>query len=140
MDQKQVNVDALFRVLMILWFAMLMSLMMFLLVIRFSQVKAVHNPGMSLMLNSIGVVPLAISFLLKAKLLDKSVAAQRPDLVQSAYVVSFALCEMSALLGLIDHFLTGSGYYYLGFAFAGLGMLLHFPQKKHLLAASNREF
>jgi hypothetical protein len=140
MDQKQVNVDALFRVLMILWFAMLMSLLMFLLVIRFSQVKIVNNPGMSLMLNSIGVVPLAISFLLKVKLLDKSVAAQRPDLVQSAYVVSFAFCEISALLGLIDHFVTGSGYYYLGFAFAGLGMLLHFPQKKHLLAASNREF
>jgi hypothetical protein len=60
--------------------------------------------------------------------------------VQVAYVVAFAFCEASALLGLVDHYLTGSNYYRLGFALGLLGIILHFPRKNYLLAASNMEF
>ena len=59
------------------------------------------------------------------------------DLVQSAYVLSFALCETSALFGLADHFTTGSGYHYVAFAIAGLGLLLHFPLRQNLVNASS---
>lgn len=140
MNQEPANIDIRFRTILTLWFAISMSVMFFLVVVRFSPVAPVNNPILSLLLNSLGVGPLAVSFLVKMTLLNKSVATQRPELVQSAYVLSFALCEMAALMGLVDHFLTGSSYYYLGFGLAGVGMLLHFPQKKHLQAASYKKF
>lgn len=128
------------RTLLILWFSMFMSVFLFLVFIRFSPVDAVENRTLTMTLNSIGLVPVALSFLLKQRMLDKSVETQQPALVQSAYVLSFALCEVSALLGLLDHFLTGSGYYYVGFAIGGLGLLLHFPQKKYVEAAMFKQF
>jgi hypothetical protein len=114
-----------------------MSVLMFLVTIYMTPVLAVANPTLTLTLNSLGAVPVALSFLLKQRLLDKSVETQRLELVQPAYLLSFALCEISALMGLMDHFLTGSKYYYVGFAIASLGLLLHFPQRRHLVNASS---
>ena len=80
-----------------------------------------------------------ISFLIKQILLAKAVRP-RSKLSRSrvAYIVSFALCEVSGLLALLDYRLTGSNYYYVGFAIGGIGLLLHFPRKQHLLDASSR--
>ena len=45
-------------------------------------------------------------------------------------------CRAAALCGLLDHFLTESNYYYFSFAMGVLGMLLHFPKKGHVRAAT----
>ena len=136
-DANQPDIAARYRTLLILWFAICTSVLMFSALAHFSPVGAAENQLLTLALNSIGIMPVALSFLLKQRILAKSVATQRLDLVQSAYVLSFALCESSALLGLMDHFTTGSKHYYFGFATAGLGLLLHFPQKRHLVNASS---
>lgn len=139
-DPNQISVDMRYRNLLILWFAMCMSVVMFMVLIQVSPRGAVENRTLTIALNTLGIVPVALSFLLKQRMLNKSVETQQPALVQSAYVLSFALCEVSALFALVDHFVTGSAYYYIGFAVAVLGLLLHFPQKKHLLAAARKEF
>jgi hypothetical protein len=136
-DAGQPDIDARYRTLLILWFAICMSVLMFLALIHFLPVVTVENQKLALVLNSLGVVPVALSFLLKQRALAKSVETQRLDLVQSSYMLSFALCESSALLGVLDHFMTGSKYYYLAFAISGLGILLHFPQKRNLVNASS---
>ena len=136
-DPDQPDIDALYRTLLILWFAICMSVLMFLVVIYFSPVVAAENRNLTLALNTVGIVPVALSFLLKRRGLAKSVETQRLDLVQSAYIVAFALCESSALFGLLNHFTTGSRYYYFAFAIAGLGLVLHFPQKQNLVNASS---
>lgn len=136
-DTSQPDIAARYRTLLILWFAICMSVLMFLALSRLTPVTAAENPVLTLALNSLGIVPVGLSFLLKQRTLAKSVATQRLDLVQSAYVLSFALCESSALLGLMDHFITGSKYYYFAFALAGVGLLLHFPQKQNLVNASS---
>ena len=133
----QPDIDARYRTLLILWFAICTSVLMFLALTRLASVAAVENRNLTLALNSLGLLPVALSFLLKQKALVKSVATQRLDLVQSAYVLSFALCESSALLGLVDHFTTGSRYSYFAFVIAGIGLLLHFPQKQNLVNASS---
>jgi|SRR5580765_7413646 len=140
MDSNQPNIDARYRTLLILWGAICMSIFTFLIMVQFVPKPATGNAMLSLALNCAGVVPLGLSFLVKQRILDQAVAQQKLDQVQAAYVVAFALCEAAALLGLADHFITGSRYYYLGFTFGGLGMLLHFPRKRHLLAASSQEF
>lgn len=136
-DTTQPDIDARYRTLLILWFAICMSVLMFLVVIYLSPVVVAGNRNLTLALNSVGMVPVALSFLIKQKALAKSVETQRLDLVQSAYIVAFALCESSALFGLINHFTTGSRYYYFAFAIAGLGLVLHFPQKQDLMNASS---
>ncbi len=140
-DPVQTNLDARYRRLLILWFAMPMSvLLLYLLFVQLATAEVNPNPKLSLVLNTLGLVPVAFSFLFKQKILDRSVEEQRVDLVQVAYVVSFAFCEVPALLGLVDHLMTGSKYYIVGFSIAGLGILLHFPLKKNLIAASYKQF
>ena len=129
-----------YRTIFVLWFAIAMSVMMFLVLAQFTPTKESGDLKMSLILNSLGIVPLGISFLLKQRFLEQAATKQKLDLVQIAYVLAFALSEMAALLGLMDHFLNGAHYYYLGFLLAGLGLLLHFPRKQHLLDATERRF
>jgi len=117
-----------------------MSVLMYLIFVQLTTVEVNPNLKLSLALNTLGLVPVALSFLIKQKMLDRSVEEQRLDLVQFGYVISLALSEVPALLGLMDHFLTGSKYYIVGFSVAGLGMLLHFPLKKNLIAASYKQF
>ena len=150
-DSNQPNIEMRYRTLFILWFAICMSVLLLLVLVQFTPVKINLQPStcsdclssslrLSLVLNSLAIVPLGISFLIKQRILGQARALQRIDMVQSAYVVAFALCEASALLGLLDHFINGSPLYYVGFIFAGLGMLLHFPRKQHLLDASQKQF
>src|SRR6266699_3739704 len=139
-DLNQTNLDVRYRTLLILWFALTMSVLMYLLFVQMTTVEIKSNQKLSLALNTLGLVPVALSFLIKQKILDRSVGEQRLELVQVAYVISFAFCEVPALLGLVDHFVTGSKYYGVGFSVAALGMLLHFPLKKNLIAASYKQF
>jgi len=69
-----------------------------------------------------------------------AIDSQRVEQIHTAYIISWALCEVAGLLGLLDNRMTGSRYYWVGFAVAGLGMLCHFPRKQHLLDASQGKF
>lgn len=139
-DPNQPTIEMRYRTILILWFAIVMSVLMFLVLVQFTPTRESGDLKVSLMLNSAGIVPLGISFLIKQILLQQAVTKQRLDLVQVAYVLAFALCEMAALFGLVDHFLSGSRYYFVGFILAALGLLLHFPRKQHLLDASPQQF
>ena len=127
------------RVLFILWGALCMSVFLLFVMGQFAAPRVEGSRQLSLILNCIAIVPVGLSFLLKSRMLDQAVAQQKLDLVQSAYIIAWALSEMAALLGLMDRFLNGPRYYYLGFMFAALGLLLHFPRKQHLLDASQRQ-
>ena len=136
-ETDQADINTQYRTIRVLWFAICLPILFFLAIIYMSPVAVAENRQLSLVLNGIGVIPVAMSFLLKQKLLAKSIETQRLDLVQKAYVLSFALCESSALFGLTDHSITGSKFYYFSFAIAGLGLFLHFPQKQNLVNASS---
>jgi hypothetical protein len=57
-------------------------------------------------------------------------------LVQPAMVVACAMCEVSALLGVMERFVIGSGEHFLLFLIAAVGIALHFPRRDQLLAAT----
>lgn len=135
------NIETRHRTLLILWLATFMSTVVFLVFVLFMPSGAnPPQPTLGIILNCVGILPVAISFPLKQQVLAQSTAEQRIDRVQVAYVLAFALCEASALLAVVAHFVAGLDFYYLGFVFAGVGQLCHFPQKRHLLAASGQEF
>jgi hypothetical protein len=140
LDPNHLTIEMRHRTIFILWFGIVMSVVMLLILAGFIRTSETGDLQLSLILNGVGIVPLGMSFLLKQRILAQAVTQQRLELVQVAYVLAFALCEMAALLGMVDHFLNGSRYYYIGFLFAGLGLLLHFPRKQHLLDASQQQF
>ena len=138
-DPGPANIDERYRTLLVLWFAICMSLVGYLAFIHFLPVKPAVNQKLTLMLNTLGLIPVAISFLVKQVLLAKAAETQRIEQVQMAYIISFALCEIPGLVALVDYCLSGSSYYYVGLAIGGLGLLLHFPRRQHLLDASPRQ-
>ena len=80
------------------------------------------------------------SFLVKQGLVGKAIDRQDPRSLQPAYVVAWAVRDscvtqiIGALRGLIATLLNAA------FVIAGGGMLLHFPQRRHVLAAFGQEF
>lgn len=140
-DQPGPGVELRHRNILIIWAAILMTIPMYFLVIWMSPVPTdPEKSTLMLMLSGLSIVPVAISFLVKRKLLAKSAELQKLELVQQAYVVAFALCEIAVLLGLLIHFLAGSPYYFAAIAIGALGILLHFPRKQHLLDATFKRF
>ena len=135
-DPGPASIEERHRTLFILWFAMCMSLIMYLVFIYLAPVEPAANRKLTLLLNTVGLIPVAASFLIKQILLEKAVTVQQVQQVHSAYIVSFAMCEVSGLLALLDYRITGSKYYYVGFAIGEIGLLLHFPRKQHLVDAS----
>lgn len=125
----------------ILWFALLMSIGCYFLVSYFAP-GVVNEPGdapsrlLVAAITAAGVVPVVISFVVKRKLLQRSVEKQDIGLVQQGLIIACALCEASALLGLVTHFVIGNREYYLLFLVAAAGIALHFPRREQLLAAS----
>ncbi|HVG34823.1 MAG TPA: hypothetical protein VM911_17265 [Pyrinomonadaceae bacterium] len=136
---KQANVDARFTTMLIIWFAMLMSVGTFFVIAQLVERQAnAEGDGSTLVwiLLAVGIMTLLASFLIKRKLLAQSVKEQRVDLVQSAMIVALALCESTSLFGLLAYFATGTRYYYIFFIIGVIGSLLHMPRRDQLLAAS----
>jgi hypothetical protein len=89
-----------------------------------------------IVLAAVGALILVLSFAVKRKILERSVEKQDVMLVQQALVVAWAMCEASALLGVVERFVIGSGDHYLLFLIAAVGIALHVPRRNQLLSAT----
>jgi len=144
MDQStQTGLDARYRTMQILWFALLMNigiLFVFSLLMGpeiSNDRDVVPNVLLTVVLTALGTFFVVVSFAVKRKLLKRSVEKQDVQLVQKALVIACAMCEGSALLGLVERFLGANReYYYLLFLIAAIGTALHFPRREHLVAAT----
>ncbi len=137
-NQMQKRIELRLRTMRILWFALLMSVVIYyvftLIVTRTSDAQP--NSTLFLVLVGIASSTTLFSFLIKSKLIDRAVELQQAARVQQAYIVAMALCEVAALLGVLDYFATGDRYYYVLFIIGVCGQLLHFPQRDHVISAS----
>jgi len=100
--------------------------------------ETASNYMLSLVLLVVGILTMLFSFPVKSRLITYAVEQQRVQLVQQAYILALALCEVPALLGLLDFFATGHRHYYVLFLVAALGQLLHFPRREHVVNASSK--
>jgi hypothetical protein len=137
----ETNLNARYQTLLILWFALLMSIGMFFLVTLFGAPEMGNPPNSNnsvavIVLTSLGAFLVILSFVVKRKLLERSVEKQDVNLVQQALVVACAMCEASALLGLIERFSLRVSASYLLFVIAAAGTALHFPKRGQLDAAT----
>lgn len=122
----------------VIWIAMFMSIGLYyaltLFVVR--PEDAEPNRTMFLVLVAIALSTTFISFPIKNKLINRAIEQQHVPLVQQGYTVAWALSEVPAILGLLDFFLTGNGYFYVLFLISVLAQLLHFPRREHVINAS----
>ena len=136
------NLDKRYQTLVILWFALLLSIGVYFLVsvlVAPDISKVPGGPMRSLLifaLTALGTFLVIMSFAVKNKLLERSVEAQDVRLVQKALIVACVMCEVSAFLGLVERFVIGNREYYLLFLLAAAGTALHFPRRIQLEAAS----
>ena len=122
----------------ILWIGMVLSICAYFMFTLFKgrSEGITPNSSLSLMLVSVGLITTLISFPIKNKLLTRAVEQQQAQLVQQGYIVTWAVTEVAALLGMLDFFLTGHRHYYILFIIAACGLLLHFPRREHVINAS----
>ncbi|MDQ3474364.1 MAG: hypothetical protein M3447_11570 [Acidobacteriota bacterium] len=135
------DIDTRYRSMVILWIAQVMSVVMFFVVTQFVEVPEdrPENNILSFVFAGVGTFCAIISFAVRAKLLRKSVEQQDLALVQTANITGRALCEVPAILGVIERFLLPGREYLLLLLIGAVAMLLHYPRRSDLLAASYKD-
>ena len=128
------KIEVRLRTLRILWLALFLSVGMYYVFTLFAERSPDLRPNnmLSLALMGAGVSMILVSFFVKIKLLARAIDQQQVLLVQQAYIVALALCEVPALLGIIEFFTTTNPNYYLLMIVAAIGQLLHFPRREHV--------
>jgi hypothetical protein len=140
-EQSQQQLDAKYRVLVILWAALSFSVVLYLIlsfVIPGPDSESAQSQVVTFALTAVGAFLAIMSFAIKQRFFAQAEAKQAPGMVQTGLIIALALCEAAALLGLVDHFATGNRYYFVLFVVAIIGMLLHFPRRDQLGVASYR--
>ena len=132
------KIELRLRTMRILWLALLLSIVMYYVytMVVGRPENAAPNDNIFLVSVAVGVVTIILSFLIKNKAVANAATQQKVELVQPGYIVAWALCEVSALLGMLVFFATSNRYYYGLFILGALGQLVHFPRREHLLNAS----
>lgn len=136
------NIDARYRTMLTLWIALFMSIGIYFAVSVFLAPQ-ISNPSeipptmvFTVVLTSLGTLFVLLSFVVKRRILQRSVERQEVALVQQALIIAGGMCEVSAVLGLVERFLFHTPSYYLLFLIAAIGIALHFPRRDQLLSAT----
>src|SRR5688572_5205960 len=149
MSSAKPNLIAQYQTLIVLWAALLMSQLVFLLIVFLTK-KELFNFNLSqpitgqsgAMILGFAVTALTcffFSFAFKKRFNERAVEQQDPKLVQSGIIIAIALCEASSLIGLTLAFAFDYQYFFLWFALGIIGVLLHFPRLNDLLAAGYKK-
>ena len=92
-----------------------------------------------IVLFALGLTTVVASFLVKQAFANRAVREQSTAVLQTGFILSVVLCETAALLGLVGLFADGNPASYLLFVVAAAGMVLHFPRREDVVAASGGE-
>ena len=121
-----------------LWIAMLLSVGAYYLfaLLKGRPENAVPNAMLSLIFVCVALSTTLISVFIKKTLVARAIEQQQVQLVQQAYIVAWAMCEVAALLGMLDFFVNSHQHFYILFIIAALGLLLQYPRREHVINAS----
>lgn len=140
------EIDQKYRTLAILWLILLFSQLLFVVVIYsakgeifstdLSQPLLGENPPIIIGAAFLALTNFVISFIMRKKAIERGIAEQKPEYVQTALILGSAFCEAISIIGLILAFAFNYQYFYLWLIVGFLGIFLHFPRRKHLYDAS----
>ena len=142
------DIDQKYRTLGILWLILLFSQLLFVVVIYsakrevftadVSQSLLGEDPPIVLGAAFLALTNFAISFIMRKKAIERGIAEQKPEYVQTALILGSAFCEVISIIGLILAIAFGYQYFYLWLIVGFIGIFLHFPRRKHLYDARIR--
>jgi Tfp pilus assembly protein PilN len=139
-QNASVEVNALYRVLLMMWFAFLLTVVVYFVLTLFIQRSPVDDRdprGMiTLTLAAVSVLIVIVSLIIKQKILVQAAEKRSLKVAQTAHVIAMALCEIAAILGVGLYIVIGARYYYLLIIISALGLILHRPRRESLLNVS----
>ena len=137
-NNPQANIELRIRTMRMVWISLFFSLggLVVLTILQKRSEDITPNPTLSLILLLAGASTTLISFLIRSRLLSRAVDQQQVTLAQQAYIVGWAINEVTAMLGVIDFFVTGHRHYYILLIISALGLLLQFPRREPVVNAA----
>lgn len=146
---QNTNAEQSYKTLRIIWAALLFSQFMFVVVIWFAKPELFKFDFTQPLLGDNAVIvglfamlsfsDIVISLILRKKTLERSVAEQSIPLVQTAMIIGCALSEAISLFGVMLAFAFNYQYFFLFSILGVIGILLHFPRRSDVHAASYRQ-
>jgi hypothetical protein len=146
MDEQRPSSEAIFTNMLVIWFGLFTSQLMFLAVIYFGAPELFNldlsrpflgeNGIFVLLFAFLSFVLLGASLFVKSKFTGRGIAEQKPALLQNAMLIGCGMCEMISLFGIILAFGYSYSYFFFYIAFAMAGMMLHFPSRSKVNDAS----
>jgi F0F1-type ATP synthase membrane subunit c/vacuolar-type H+-ATPase subunit K len=148
-DGKPIKVQ--YQTLVVIWFALLMSQVIFFLLIWFIKPDLVSKRYLSAtsLREVLGSQPLItivfagsalVFFLLSQAIarqhMRRAVRDRDASCIQTGLVIGGALSEIASILGVILALLFNYPYFYLWIALGALGILMNFPRRSNLDAAT----
>jgi hypothetical protein len=139
----ELDLNKRYQTMLTLWFALIMSVVMYFVFLQIAAPDIPNEPanppsfGLIVAITVAGAIFVLASFVVKRKLLNRSIETQDAFMVQKAMLLACAMCEVSALLGILERFVVaGNRAYYALFVLAFAGDIFHFPKRSQLEAAS----
>ena len=144
------TIEQQYRILKLIWFVLLFSQTMFLLVIflskpdifRFDFSKPLlggENSVLVIAFAVLAITNLTISFVLEKRCISQAIEQQDGQYVRLGLILGCAFCESISLLGMVLAFAFLYQYFFLWFALGFLGIVLHFPKLDNLIAANHKK-
>lgn len=145
--QSSGGVAAIHQTLIILWVALVVSQLLFLMVVYFAKPEVFtlsRGPAdtdslpVIILLAAAALMAVGISFVIRSRTSKMSEAEQKPEILQSGLITALALCEASSLLGVFAAFAFNYSYFYFWIFVGVVAAILHFPRFSEVLAATYR--
>ena len=146
MENQNPNVETQYRTMTVLWLALLNAQLMLPVVLFFAKREIFNfdfakpplgeNPAIIIAFAVLGIAAFLSSFVLRKRLVRKAISERKTSLVQTALIIACALCEATTLFGFVSAFAFNYQFFIFWFAFVILGVILHFPKRDDLIAAS----
>jgi hypothetical protein len=143
------NVGQSYKTLVIIWFALLVSQILFLVVIFFAKPEVYkfdfskpllgENPALIILFTVLAITNFALSFIMKQRSFQQAVEKQEIAYVQTGLILACAFCEAISLLGMVLAFAFSYQYFFAWFALGILGIILHFPRRDNVVSASYKK-
>lgn len=148
MRNGKINPEQAYTTLVIIWFALLVSQGLFVLVIFFARPELFrfdftqpllgNNAVVIGVLSLISLSSLVTSFVLRRRFLAQAIDEQKVELLQTALIAGCSACEVVSFIGILLAFLFSYQYFFF-FSILGIaGTALHFPLRDNVHAASFR--
>jgi len=106
-QSTQESIDSQYRIMLVLWFGFLSSIAMYLLVsLALFRLEGIENRMLNIFFSAGSAFLVVVSFAVKKSFLSRAEEKQEVGLVKTGFLLSAALCEAAALLGLLDLFVA----------------------------------